>query len=89
MLVCFGAAWPASIWKSWTSKTTKGKSLFFMLIVFTGYIAGISKTILTEGITGFMMIPYLLNAALVLTDILIYFRNAALDRRDPQAAGRS
>ena len=81
MLVCFGAAWPASIWKSWRSRTAKGKSLFFMLIVFVGYTAGIAKTILTEGVTGFMMIPYLINAALVTTDILLYFRNAALDRR--------
>ena len=30
MLLCFAAAWPASIHKSWVSKTRKGKSLSFM-----------------------------------------------------------
>jgi hypothetical protein len=40
MLVCFGAAWPASIYRSWTSRTVAGKSLVFLIIVFAGYIAG-------------------------------------------------
>ena len=46
MLICFAAAWPASIHKSWTSRTRKGKSLFFLLIVFSGYMAGITRVLL-------------------------------------------
>ncbi|MDR3164685.1 MAG: hypothetical protein LBU13_03825 [Synergistaceae bacterium] len=43
MLLCFGAAWPASILKSWRSRTARGKSLFFLLIILTGYAAGITN----------------------------------------------
>ncbi|MDR3280045.1 MAG: hypothetical protein LBT23_06000 [Synergistaceae bacterium] len=80
MLVCFGAAWPASILKSWRSRTTKGKSLFFLLVVLSGYAAGIAKVLLTEGPTGFLLIPYGFNALMVSTDTAIYFKNASLDK---------
>ena len=29
MILCFGLSWPLSIYKSWTSRTAKGKSLYF------------------------------------------------------------
>jgi hypothetical protein len=80
MLICFGAAWPASILKSWRSRTTKGKSLFFLLIIMAGYAAGIAKVLISEGMGGFLLIPYALNTILVSADTLIYFRNAAIDR---------
>ena len=31
MILCFGLSWPLSIYKSWTSRTAKGKSLYFFL----------------------------------------------------------
>jgi hypothetical protein len=87
MLLCFGAAWPASILKSWKSRTAKGKSLFFLLIILTGYVAGISKVLIAEGTRGFLLLPYGLNMIMVATDTMIYIRNAAIDRR-PGEAGR-
>ena len=33
MLLCFAAAWPAAIHKSWVSRTARGKSLAFLIIV--------------------------------------------------------
>jgi len=42
MLVCFGAAWPASIYRSYVSRTTAGKSIVFLVVVFAGYLAGIT-----------------------------------------------
>ncbi|MCD8163294.1 MAG: hypothetical protein LUE09_07630 [Synergistaceae bacterium] len=48
MLLCFAAAWPASIYKSWVSRTRKGKSLVFMLIVLVGYMAGIAKVLVSH-----------------------------------------
>ena len=86
MLLCFGAAWPASILKSWRSRTTKGKSLFFLLIVLTGYVAGISKVLITEGRGGFLLLPYGLNFIMVFTDTMIYMRNAAIDKRSDECA---
>jgi len=73
MLICFGMAWPLSIYKSWTSKTNKGKSLFFLVILFAGYICGILFKI--TGNTDKIIILYILNASMVFTDIMIYFRN--------------
>ena len=59
MLICFGAAWPVSIYKSWTSRSVEGKSLFFLIIVLSGYIAGILHKIfyLYDGV----IILYALN----------------------------
>jgi hypothetical protein len=84
MLLCFGAAWPASILKSWRSRTTKGKSLFFLLVILTGYAAGVSKVLISEGAGGFLLLPYGLNMVMVAADALIYMRNAAIDRRAAQ-----
>ncbi len=40
MLVCFGAAWPLSIYKSITSRAVAGKSLPFLFVILSGYAAG-------------------------------------------------
>jgi hypothetical protein len=37
MRVCFGAAWPFSIYKSYKSRINKGKSLGFLIVVIIGY----------------------------------------------------
>ena len=80
MLICFAAAWPASIYKSWTSRTTKGKSLSFMLIVLLGYMAG-DLRILLRNDGSYMFIPYTINTALVLCDLILYCRNYRIDQK--------
>ena len=40
MILCFGLSWPLSIYKSWTSRTAKGKSLYFEVFIWIGYIFG-------------------------------------------------
>ena len=73
MLVCFGAAWPVSIWKSIRTRQVAGKSLFFLVIVFVGYIAGIlHKLIFHYDVVIFL---YMLNAAMVGADAVLYLRN--------------
>jgi hypothetical protein len=79
MLVCFGAAWPSSIYKSYTSETSKGKSLFFLIIVFTGYISGILHKIFYN--LDWVILLYILNGTLILVDMALYVRNASLDRQ--------
>ena len=81
MLICFGAAWPLSIMKSWRARTAKGKSLGFLSVILAGYVAGIAKVILSDGWGGFLLIPYSINFLLVACDICLYFRNSNLDRR--------
>ncbi|OQY35987.1 MAG: hypothetical protein B6229_10920 [Spirochaetaceae bacterium 4572_7] len=77
MLLCFGMAWPISIYKSLKSKTNNGKSLFFLIIIFIGYISGTLFKI--TGHPDKVLILYLMNGTMVLTDILIYFRNRKLE----------
>ena len=46
MILCFGISWPISIRKSWISRTAKGKSLFFELFIWIGYIYGMARKFL-------------------------------------------
>jgi len=73
MLVCFGAAWPTSIYKSWKSGSNSGKSLYFLSIVLVGYGSGILHKILYS--PDIVIFLYILNFIMVSTDILLYFRN--------------
>lgn len=77
MLVCFGAAWPVSILKSWTARSNNGKSLFFLVIVLIGYIAGILHKIFY--LSDAVIILYIINFTMITIDILIYFRNERIE----------
>ncbi len=79
MLLSFGISWPFSIVKSIKSRTTKGKSLVFMLIVMCGYLFGITSKLVSGAIT-YVFFFYILDLLMVLTDTLLYIRNARLDR---------
>lgn len=76
MLICFGAAWPASIYKSYCSRSTKGKSLLFMLIVEVGYLSGIIHKFFYN--YDNVIYLYLLNLLMVAIDIALYLRNQRL-----------
>ncbi len=73
MLVCFGSAWPVSIWKSWKSGRTGGKSLFFLYIVAAGYIAGTLHKIFFN--YDLVIVLYIMNFFMISLDILLYYRN--------------
>lgn len=73
MLVCFGAAWPFSIYKSYKTRETAGKSIYFLWIVFAGYISGIiHKLIFSYDAVIYL---YALNGVMVIMDITLYYRN--------------
>ena len=78
MLLSFGAAWPASILKSWHSRTAKGKSIAFLLIITLGYLCGIGAKI-AGGNVNYIVFFYVLNTLAVTTDIALYCRNRRLD----------
>jgi hypothetical protein len=73
MLVCFGAAWPVSIYKSLKSRQVAGKSLFFLVIVLVGYGAGVLHKLVYH--FDAVIYLYLLNALMVAFDIVLYLRN--------------
>lgn len=87
MIVSFGASWPLNVIKSWKAKTTKGKSLAFLCLIFAGYIAGIASKFLNETYMAsfsskwYVLFFYFLNLFMVGIDLCLYFRNLTLDRK--------
>jgi hypothetical protein len=79
MLLCFGAAWPVSLWKSWTSRTNGGKSVVFLFVVVAGYAAGIVHKLLNS--RDAVTFLYGLNMLMVSADIVLWFRNRRLAGR--------
>ena len=77
MLLCFGSAWPVSIYKSITSRRTGGKSVIFLFIIGTGYIAGTLHKIFYS--FDPVIVLYILNALMVSTDIVLFYRNKRLE----------
>ncbi|MEE1065362.1 MAG: hypothetical protein UH249_04450 [Acutalibacteraceae bacterium] len=86
MIVSFGASWPMNVIKSYKARTTKGKSLAFLLLIFFGYIAGITSKFMNESYMAsfsekwYVLFFYFLNLFMVGTDLIIYFRNKKLDK---------
>ena len=91
MIICFGLSWPLSVYKSWKSRTAKGKSLLFEVFIWVGYIFGITKNIIlfANGSNSWIFFLgwafYILNFAEITADILLYFRNVNLDREREKA----
>ena len=80
MLVCFGFSWPLNVIKAYRAKTAKGTSLPFILLIITGYIAGISAKLIS-GQINYVLIAYILNLAIVSLNVVVYFRNISLDKK--------
>ena len=87
MIVSFGASWPLNLMKSYKARTTKGKSLAFLLLIFFGYIAGISSKLINPAYMAafaekwYVLFFYVLNFIMVGADILMYIRNKNLDKK--------
>ncbi|MFA6569143.1 MAG: hypothetical protein WCS96_13105 [Victivallales bacterium] len=69
MLVCFGVAWPFSIWRTWKTKAARGKSMWFLCIVLTGYVSGVIHK--TLNCLDYVIILYVMNAILVSVDMAL------------------
>lgn len=80
MLICFGMSWPLNVIKAYKARTAKGTSLPFILLIITGYIAGIAAKVVTGSI-NYVLAVYILNLAIVSLNVVVYFRNVALDKR--------
>lgn len=79
MLVCFGISWPFNIAKSIRSRTAKGKSVAFELLIIAGYLCGlIGKIIL--GNLSYVVFFYIADILMVAADLVLTLRNRRLDR---------
>lgn len=90
MVILFGISWPLNIVKAWKARTARGMSLPFYYFIWAGYLFGIASKAakLHGGITtpGYVWFFYILNTLMVSVGIVIYYRNAALDRKNAAAA---
>ena len=85
MLICFGLSWPFNITKSIRSRTAKGKSVYFEMMIIIGYLCGLSGKFISGNIT-YVVAFYILDILLVSTDLALTFRNRKLDKeRDKEA----
>jgi len=79
MMISFGMSWPFNVVKSYKARTTKGKSLTFLVLIIVGYLCGIfGKIINPNGFHWYVMFFYVLNLLMVSTDLILYFRNLRL-----------
>ena len=74
MLLCFGMSWPISVYKSIRSRSTKGKSAVFIIVIILGYISGIAGKIVNNQLS-YVLLLYCLNLAVVSVDLGLYFVN--------------
>ena len=94
MIVSFGASWPMNVIKSWKTRTTKGKSLAFLLLILFGYVAGITSKLVNEtymasfGEKWYVLFFYVLNFIMVFADLMLYFRNLRLDKKAAEEAAK-
>ena len=80
MLVCFGFSWPLNVIKAYKARTARGTSLPFIILIITGYVAGITAKFIGHHL-NYVLVVYFLNLAIVLTNLCVYFRNRALDKK--------
>ena len=79
MLICFGLSWPMSVVKNIKAHTAKSMSLPFILLIITGYIAGITAKI-CAGNYSYVLAIYALNLAFVTVNLVVYFINRHSDK---------
>lgn len=88
MIVSFGVSWPLNVIKSYKSRSTKGKSLSFLCLIFFGYIAGIASKLLNEAYMfsisekWYVLFFYVLNLVMVGTDLCLYIRNYRSEKKN-------
>ena len=87
MIVSFGFSWPMNVIKSYRARTAKGKSVAFLCLILFGYVAGITGKFINPvfmadiGTKWYVLMFYILNFVMVSADLVLYFRNRALDKK--------
>lgn len=92
MILFFGLSWPTSVMKSYNSRTAKGKSALFEILIWIGYVFGVTRKILQykeyilngkepEFLFWFAWFFYIFNMACITVDLILYVRNRKLDKK--------
>jgi len=78
MMICFGVSWPVAIAKTLRTRNVAGMSLFFLVVVELGYLAGILSKLSAR--RDWVIALYFMNLLFVGTEITLYLRYSKLDR---------
>lgn len=85
MLILFGISWPFNLMKSIKSKSTKGKSLLFLILIDFGYIAGITSKFFSTTFVWktdwWVFAIYVINFLFVTADLIMYFVNKSREKQ--------
>lgn len=87
MIATFGASWPLNVLKSYRARTTKGKSLAFLVLIEFGYAVGIINKLFVDHAymanfahNWYVLFFYVLNFIMIAADLVLYVRNRKLDK---------
>lgn len=79
MLICFGFSWPFNLIKSIKTRSTKGKSLLFLILIDMGYVFGICSKLVSTTFNWssdwWVFMIYVINLLMVSADMVMYFIN--------------
>ena len=81
MMIAFGFSWPDNILTTLKNKSTKGKSLAFLLLIDFGYVCGIAGKIIGGHFVWYVLFFYILNFVMVTTDLILYFYYRAKEKK--------
>lgn len=79
MLIAFGLSWPINVYKNFKARTAKSMSLWFIVLIIFGYLAGIAAKVISHRV-NYVLAVYLLNLVMVSANLIIYFINRRYDR---------
>ena len=84
MLILFGISWPFNLAKSIRTKSTKGKSLLFLVLIDLGYVAGITSKFFSTTFVWetdwWVFAIYVINFLFVTADLIMYFVNKSKEK---------
>ena len=82
MLLCFGCSWPLSLRRNIKAKTAKSMSLGFIILIISGYVAGIIAKFIKMDVTPwYVFVVYFFNLIVVSANLVVYFINRNYDRQ--------
>ena len=90
MLIMFGISWPFNLAKSIKSKSTKGKSLLFLVLIDVGYMAGITSKFFSTSFVWktdwWVFAIYVINFCFVTADLTMFFINKNREQKESVCA---
>ena len=82
MLLCFGCSWPLSLIRNIKARTARSMSLGFIILIITGYVAGIiAKFIKLDVTPWYVFVVYFVNLIVVSANLVVYFIHRNYDRQ--------